>query len=183
MYRESQAAVHEIREEGIRWKTILEELGRNAQGVAEATTSAQAITFGAAMDAFVTRLEDMERRLEALGLAQTANPPLAALDPAPPATTNCKGILQERCILNECRTPVYTLVFTAGTPDSPVFRSTCHVIERRLTVIGEGRTVRASHQAAALEMLRTLNWPIEFPTAEERDEARLRREAAEEMQD
>ena len=184
--RATQVALQEVREEGLRWRSILEGLSLTIQGVAENTVTAQGVSLETTLQTLATRVEDLERRIETIGaslLAPHAGTGAPSGEPLPHLNTNSKGILQERCLLNDCSTPSYTIVHTSGTPDSPVFRAHCFVKEHQLTVIGEGRTVRASHQAAALEMLRTLNWPVEFPTSEEREQARMRREQAESMED
>ena len=181
----TQAALIEVREEGVRWKSILEGLGLTIQGVAEDTTTIHGVSLISTLRNLIDRVEQLERRLE--HLTQAGDTPPTDL-PEPPNLTlpqinvNAKGILQERCIINDLAVPTYNIVQTSGTPDSPVFSSACRIPERQLTVTGMGRTIRASHQAAAFTMLHRLDWPVVFPSSQEREVFRFRRERAEEME-
>ena len=186
-----QIATLEVREEGIRWKTILEQLGHTIQGVAENTTNARDITVASTMRILINRVEELERRMDAVTTDLNANLPHGfppeqippPNEPQPPININAKGILQDRCLMNGFEAPTYNLVRREGTPDSPVFCSGCTVQERGITTTGIGRTMRASHQSAAHAMLLRLEWPTEFPTTTEREALRMQRERLAEMED
>ena len=180
-----QVTTTEIRNEGNRWKSLLEGLGLTIQGVAEDLTTVHGASLIETLRQLIDRVEVLESRLDGLVQAgipfptdasQMSNPSL------PQINVNAKGILQERCIINDLAIATYNIVQTSGTPDSPVFCSACQIPERQLNETGMGRTIRASHQAAAFAMLHRLNWPVEFPSSEERDEFRARREHTEEME-
>ena len=180
--RATDIAVDTVREEGIRWQSVLEAQHLTIQGVIENPTLGNALPLSAAVRALITRVEALERRLNAQNPdANEAEAP-PANEAAAVLTANTKGILQERCIINECLAPVYTIVNRSGPPDAPVFVASCTIQERNLTVTGVGRNIRAAHQSAAHVMLRRLNWPVAFPTEEEREEFRDRRENSEQME-
>ena len=121
-----QIATLEVREEGIRWKTILEQLGHTIQGVAENTTNARDITVASTMRILLNRVEELERRMDALTTDLNANLPHGVLPEQipppnklqPPININAKGILQDRCLMNGFEAPTYNLVRREGTPDN-----------------------------------------------------------------
>ena len=181
--RATETAVLAVREEGMRWRENLESLHHTIQGVIENPTLGDALPVSAAVRALVTRITALENRLN-------VQAPAAENEDVPPVNAgaallnaNTKGILQERCILHEYLAPVYTIVTRAGPPDYPVFTASCTIAELELSVTGVGRNIRAAHQDAAFAMLRRLRWPVTFPTVEERELSRLRRENAAQMED
>ena len=183
--RAHKVATLEVREEGARWKAILEGLGHTIQGVAENTTQAHHMTVNSTIRILIDRIDELERRIEILTINQEATPAVPIPppnEPLPQIQSNAKGILQDRCVMHGYLAPTYAEVQRTGTPDSPVFCSGCTLQELSLTETGVGRTLRASQQSAALAMLQRLEWPVEFPTTEERSIIRNRREQEEGME-
>ena len=136
--RATKVTVQTVREEGMRWQSILEGLHHTIQGTIENPTLGNALIVSDAVCALITRMDDLERRLNAQNpQANNANAP-PANEATAVLTANTKGILQERCIIIKCLAPVYTIINRSGPPDAPIFVASCTVHARNLTVTGVG---------------------------------------------
>ena len=173
-------ALAEIREEGYRWRGVLEQLSLTLQFTAEETARVQSRPLESMLESMLDRLVALEQRVEALSAGEHLDlPPPAELANDTSATShgNPKGILQVRCVAHGLEAPKYTEVRRTGTPDAPTFLVACTIPEKAKTCTGIGSTKRSAQQIAAATMLRLLKWPAEFPSEEEREELRERREA------
>ena len=92
-------ALAEIREEGFRWRGLLEQLSLTLQFTAEETARTQAQPLASMLESMLDHLVALEQRVEALSNSQNLSlpPPVeVAADATAPSHANMKGILQVR---------------------------------------------------------------------------------------
>ena len=179
-------ALAEIRDEGYRWRGLLEQLSLTLQFTAEETARQSSRPLESMLESMLDRLVSLEQRVEALSAGQNLDlPPPVEIsnDASAPSHGNPKGILQVRCVAHGMDAPKYTEVRRTGTPDAPTFLVACTIPEKAKTCTGVGSTKRSAHQTAAATMLRLLDWPAEFPSDEEREAIREGREAQDMMEE
>ena len=172
-------AISEVREEGSRCRSVLEQLSLTIQTTAEETARVRIRPLESMLESILDRLVALERRMDQLTTQSNPPDPVLEVVPAEAATAthiNSKGILQDRCVMHGIIAPAYTQVRQTGPSDSPVFLFACTIPEKSQTCTGVGLTKRSAQQSAALTMLHKLAWPVSFPTDEEREVIRERRE-------
>ena len=129
------------------------------------------------------RLQELENWVAALERGAHAGTGAPRDTTTDPAIGNWKGNLQERCSLFGFKNPMYAPINEGGDVNSPQFTVSCSINEIPFSCVGTGPSIKTTHQNAALQALKQLNWPVCRPKEWEKAAARCLRQAKTETVD